>query len=219
MTNSYIMNDTKLAEINRVMKLIQSDLSRVSKPSTSVATQINIPNFTNVSGASTISVAATITVGTITTLPAGSPATVTNSGTSAAAIFDFGIPQGIPGTSGVDTVVLGDTFATNQPFQIISGVAQKINSLSASFPYVDGITLESGVVTNVVNVADGSTIIYTTPLALPGSDGDTLYLGQTGLLTNTVPSSGAGDVWFVPLARRVTSITFVYDPQTPIELA
>lgn len=42
--------------------------------------------------------AATIAVGTVTTLPPGSPATVTNSGTSSDAVFDFGIPQGNPGT-------------------------------------------------------------------------------------------------------------------------
>ena len=41
--------------------------------------------------------AATITVGSTTTLPAGSSATVTNSGTTSAAVLDFGIPQGQPG--------------------------------------------------------------------------------------------------------------------------
>ena len=41
---------------------------------------------------------ATIAVGTVTTLPAGSNATVTNSGTSSSAVFDFGIPQGATGT-------------------------------------------------------------------------------------------------------------------------
>lgn len=44
--------------------------------------------------------AATIAVGTVTTLPPGSSATVTNSGTSAAAVFDIGIPQGATGPSG-----------------------------------------------------------------------------------------------------------------------
>lgn len=41
---------------------------------------------------------ATVSVGTTTTLPAGSQATVTNTGTPSAAIFNFGIPQG--GASG-----------------------------------------------------------------------------------------------------------------------
>lgn len=41
--------------------------------------------------------AATIAVGTVTTVAAGEPATVTNVGTSSAAIFDFGIPAGEDG--------------------------------------------------------------------------------------------------------------------------
>ena len=45
-------------------------------------------------------VAATISIGTVTTGSAGSNATVTNSGTSSAAILDFSIPQGIQGIQG-----------------------------------------------------------------------------------------------------------------------
>jgi hypothetical protein len=117
------------------------------------------------------------------------------------------------------TVELGATFATNQPYQIVSGIAQPVTSTSASFPFVDGITLESGASTQIVPVANGETAIYPTLLALPGSDGAMLYLSQTGVLTATVPSSAAGDVWAAPLVRRVTSTTFVYAPQTPIKLA
>ena len=117
------------------------------------------------------------------------------------------------------TVELGATFATNQPYQIVSGLAQHVDSTSLTFPYVDGLTLTSGVSTNVVPVANGETAIYTTPLALPGSDGDMLYLSQSGTLTATIPSASAGDVWAVPLVRRVTSTSFVYCPQIPIKLA
>lgn len=42
--------------------------------------------------------AATVKVGKVTTLPAGSVATVTNSGTENAAVLDFGIPKGSDGT-------------------------------------------------------------------------------------------------------------------------
>lgn len=45
-------------------------------------------------------VAATVTAGTTTTLPAGSSASVTNSGTTSAAVFDFAIPQGAQGPQG-----------------------------------------------------------------------------------------------------------------------
>ncbi|HLI75863.1 MAG TPA: hypothetical protein VKV02_02880, partial [Acidobacteriaceae bacterium] len=44
--------------------------------------------------------AATVSVGSVTTLPAGSQATVTNSGSSTAAVLNFGIPQGAAGSSG-----------------------------------------------------------------------------------------------------------------------
>ena len=44
--------------------------------------------------------AATITVGTTTTLAPGSSATVANAGTSSAAVFNFGIPTGATGATG-----------------------------------------------------------------------------------------------------------------------
>lgn len=48
--------------------------------------------------------AATIEVGTVTTLPPGSPATVQNVGTPNAAIFDFAIPEGEAGAGQVKSV-------------------------------------------------------------------------------------------------------------------
>ena len=48
--------------------------------------------------------AATVTVGNTSTLPAGSSATVTNSGTSSAAVLNFGIPAGADGQDGTDGV-------------------------------------------------------------------------------------------------------------------
>lgn len=47
----------------------------------------------------------TITVGQTTTLPAGSSATVTNSGTSTDPVFNFGIPQGETGAAGESPAV------------------------------------------------------------------------------------------------------------------
>jgi hypothetical protein len=111
-----------------------------------------------------------------------------------------------------DTVILGATFATNQPYKVIEGVATKITSLDSNTPYIDGMVLESGNSGNEVPVASESQQIYTTVLALPGSDNSVLYLGQNGLLTATVPSVLAGDLWSVPIARRITSTTFIFSP-------
>lgn len=60
--------------------------------------------------------AATITVGTVTTGAAGSKATVTNAGTTAAAVLNFAIPQGVKG----DTGAKGDQGIT-PTFSIESG--------------------------------------------------------------------------------------------------
>ena len=46
--------------------------------------------------------AATVTVGTTTTLAPGSSATVANAGTSSAAVFNFGIPTGATGAAGAN---------------------------------------------------------------------------------------------------------------------
>jgi len=52
--------------------------------------------------------AATVSIGSTTTLAPGSPATVGNSGTTNAAVFDFGIPSGLQGAQGA----VGPTGAT-----------------------------------------------------------------------------------------------------------
>lgn len=57
---------------------------------------------------------ATVAVGGVTTLPAGSPATVTNVGTPSAVVLDFGLPQGNQGNPGVvQSVVAGANVAVN----------------------------------------------------------------------------------------------------------
>lgn len=64
--------------------------------------------------------AATIAVGTVTTGQPGTSATVTNSGTSSAAVFDFTIPQGEKGDAGAITTV--QTTGTSQT-DVMSQVA------------------------------------------------------------------------------------------------
>lgn len=51
-------------------------------------------------GSGAAGAAATIAVGTVTTVNPGDPATVVNSGTANAAVFDFEIPEGDPGANG-----------------------------------------------------------------------------------------------------------------------
>ena len=121
------------------------------------------------------------------------------------------------GWSPIISITLGADFATNQAFQLVEGVAQQVSSLDTP-PWVDGVTLESGNSGATVPAAMVSNVVYTTPLALPGVDGDILWLGQDGKLMATIPSVGAGDVWSFPIVRRITSTTFIFSPGFIAEL-
>ena len=70
--------------------------------------------------------AATVAVGTVTTVSPSSPATVTNSGTANAAVFDFEIPQGTAGT--VTTVDSVSAVGGNVPLTaVVYGSAMNLN--------------------------------------------------------------------------------------------
>lgn len=64
--------------------------------------------------------AATIEVGTVTTVPYGQTANVVNSGTSGAAVFDFTIPQGKPGeqTTDMQNLTLGSITTSSASFPV-----------------------------------------------------------------------------------------------------
>ena len=76
--------------------------------------------------------AATITIGTTTTLPAGSSATVTNAGTSSAAVFNFGIPKGADGTGAGD--MLKADYDPNSVVELAGGIPDYVASLAYTLP-------------------------------------------------------------------------------------
>lgn len=76
--------------------------------------------------------AATVSVGTVETLPAGSSAYVTNSGTSSAAVFDFGIPQGQGGGSSAGMIADPTTKSAGQYLKY-DGSDWVADSVPASF--------------------------------------------------------------------------------------
>lgn len=87
---------------------------------------------------------ASLAIGTVTTLPAGSPATVTNVGTDTEAVFDFGIPEGDAGAAGSPGVVQA----------VVAGSGVTVDDTDPANPVVSAI----GAVVSV-NGASGAVVL------------------------------------------------------------
>jgi hypothetical protein len=109
---------------------------------------------------------ATITVGSVTTLAAGSNATVNNVGTATNAVFDFGIPQGVKGDTGTAaTITVGST--------------------------TTGAAGSSAIVTNV-GTSSAAVFNFTIPRGdqgIQGIQGPVGPTGPTGVVAATAPLS------------------------------
>ena len=110
--------------------------------------------------------AATVTVGQVTTLPAGSQATVTNSGTENAAVLNFAIPQGAQGAAGKD-----GTNGTNGA-DGADGVG--IETITAAG------TDENGGNIYRINLSNGQNYTFTAPKGAQGAQGATGATGAPG---------------------------------------
>jgi hypothetical protein len=86
--------------------------------------------------------AATVSVGTVTTLAAGLQATVTNSGTAQAAVLSFGIPQGAAGTgSGSGSGTSSGTFAAMYHSVSYNALYYAVNSPLSNIAETSGSVL------------------------------------------------------------------------------
>lgn len=89
---------------------------------------------------------ATISIGTVTTVAPGQPAAVTNTGTDTAAVLNFSIPAGSPGTAG--TSPTGLTYDDN----IITVTNGAVQALGVSWPPVM-LAQDGGSTTGVLVIA------------------------------------------------------------------
>lgn len=116
--------------------------------------------------------AATIAVGTVDTVSPGDPATVTNSGTSSAAVFDFEIPQGDPGANGADGVVQ----------TLVAGTGIDVDDTDPANPIISN-TLTSAVWGDITGTLSDQTDLQTeldTKFELPSlSAGSVLFSNGT----------------------------------------
>lgn len=154
--------------------------------------------------------AASIRVGTVTTGEPGSQAAVTNSGTDQDAVFDFVIPQGKDGTSGIPQV-LAATDAPPQPTQANTAVSFRTNWLVSG----TAITHATNSPSIVINQPGVYLVSYNGTMALgsgtnsPGTVSITLKQDNTtvpgGAVTDTLTISGANATSSFTVPVRVTN--------------
>lgn len=146
---------------------------------------------------------ATISVGTTTTGAPGTNATVTNSGSSSAAVFNFTIPRGEVGATGP----AGQTGATGA-----AGAAATISVGSTS-------TLSAGSNATVTNAGNSSSAIFNfgIPRGEVGPTGATGATGATGtaatIAVGTVSTGDAGSA--VSITNSGTSSAAVFNFTIP----
>jgi hypothetical protein len=111
--------------------------------------------------------AATVAVGTTTTGAPGSSASVTNSGSSSAAVFDFAIPEGVQGQQGI---------------QGVPGAAATVAAGTTT-------TGAAGSSASVTNSGSSSAAVFdfTIPQGIKGDTGDTGSQGPAGVVAATAP--------------------------------
>jgi len=154
--------------------------------------------------------AATVAVGTTNTLTPGSSATVTNSGTSSAAVFNFGVPRGATGPTGA-TGATGPIGATGPTGPTGSTGATGPQGTSINFKGVvadyAALLLITGQVLNDAYLTDDTNDIWVWggsawvnvgqilgPTGPAGATGPTGATGATGATGPTGPTGAQGVV-------------------------
>lgn len=147
--------------------------------------------------------AATISVGTVTTGAPGSSATVTNSGTSSAAVLDFAIPAGAAGSNGA-TGATGPAGSSG----VISVSAPITNSGSASSASLGlatgaGLAVSGGsLIVSGLGIADISGL----QTALDGKQASGSYAAATHSHAASDVTSGTFDVARLPVGTGATQV-------------
>lgn len=156
--------------------------------------------------------ATTVTVGSTTTGAAGSSASVSNSGTSTAAVLDFTIPQGAKGDTGAtgakgDKGDKGDTGATGATGSAGSAATVSVGTTTTGSAGSSATVSNSG-------TSSAAVLDFTIPRGDTGATGSVGPAGADGktLLSGSgAPSSGTGNNGDFYID---TSTSTIYGPKT-----
>ncbi len=139
----------------------------------------------------------TIAVGTITTLAAGSKATVSNVGTNEAAIFDFGLPQGALGATGpkgatgaTATIAIGTitTLAAGSKATVANAGTNEAAIFNFGIPKGDTGSALNATATDISNIPAGNITGVTVQAAV--NELDTSITNVKKSLANYLPLAG-----------------------------
>ena len=155
--------------------------------------------------------AATIAVGTTTTLSSGSSATVNNSGSSSAATFNFGIPQGIPGTAA--TIAVGTTTTTNPGTSATVTNSGTSGAAVFNFGIPKGAGVSSGGTTGQALIKNSNADYDTTWITITGT---LAFQGSWNASTNTptlTSSVGTNGYYYIVSVAGTTNLNGITDWQ------
>ena len=155
--------------------------------------------------------AATIAVGTTTTLSSGSSATVNNSGSSSAATFNFGIPQVIPGTAA--TIAVGTTTTTNPGTSATVTNSGTSGAAVFNFGIPKGAGVSSGGTTGQALIKNSNADYDTTWTTITGI---LVFQGSWNASTNTptlTSSVGTNGYYYIVSVAGTTNLNGITDWQ------
>jgi hypothetical protein len=138
----------------------------------------------------------TVSVGTTSTLPAGSSATVTNSGTNTDPVLNFGIPKGDTGAAGAD------------------GVSPEVTITSITGGHTVKITDEDHPTGQSFNVMDGTVPITKYTQTLTAGTTSVTFTGVTTTANSIVEvATSVSGLEYNSISVSGTSYTVTFDSQ------
>lgn len=141
--------------------------------------------------------AATIAAGTATSLPSGSTPTVTNTGTSSAAVFNFGIPKGDKGDK-------GDTGATGAAGSPGEAATISVGTTSTGLPGTNASVTNTG-------TSSAAVLNFTIPKGAKGDQGNPGTAATVDVGTTTTGDAGTS----ASVTNSGTSSAAVFDFTIP----